>query len=163
MKVSPKIILDWPVLQKQVELARQAGKKIAFTNGCFDLIHYGHVRYLQAAKKTKRILVVGLNSDASVRRNKGQERPIVKQMQRAEVLAALQCVDWVTLFAEDTPQRLVEVLQPDVLVKGADWRGKPVAGSDVVRARKGRVEFIRYVPGSSTTLLIKKILKTCRD
>jgi rfaE bifunctional protein nucleotidyltransferase chain/domain len=152
-------IVSLSVLKKRLAGLRRAGRTIAFTNGCFDILHCGHVRYLQSAKGKERgqgrVLIVGLNSDASVRRIKGPERPIVPQKERAEVLAALEVVDFVTIFNEETPQKLIEALRPDVLIKGADWKGKPVAGSDVVK----KVEMIRYVPGCSTTNIVEKIKK----
>ena len=134
-------------------------KKIAFTNGCFDILHYGHARYLEKAKAPSRILVVGLNSDASVSRLKGPGRPVNSQKARAGVLAALQAVDFVVIFNEDTPQKLIEAVKPDVLIKGADWKGKTVAGADAVKAHGGRVEFITFENGFSTTNLLKKVKK----
>ncbi len=136
---------------------RAQGRTIAFTNGCFDILHYGHVSYLQAAKGRNRILVVGLNSDASVRKLKGPGRPIHSQKMRAAVLAALACVDYVVIFNEETPYRLIKDLRPDVLIKGADWKDKAVVGRDIVKAYGGRVELIRYVPGFSTTRIIETI------
>ena len=118
---------------------RASGEKVVFTNGCFDLIHTGHTRYLQEARRLGDILVVGLNSDASVRAIKGPRRPVRGQDQRAEILAALGCVDHVTLFDEETPARLVAAVRPDVLVKGGDWPVEGIVGADFVRARGGRV------------------------
>lgn len=132
-------------------------KKIAFTNGCFDILHFGHVSYLEKAKRDNRVLIVGLNSDRSVRKLKGKGRPINPQSKRAAVLAALACVDYVTVFNGNTPREVIRALQPDILVKGADWKGKQVAGSDIVKARGGRVEFIRFVNGFSTSRLIAAI------
>ncbi len=150
-------IVSLNTLKKNISHLRRQGKKIAFTNGCFDIIHAGHVSYLEAAKKKGRVLVVGLNSDRSVRRIKGPQRPIVGEKERARVLGALGCVDYVTMFREDTPLKLIRALKPDVLIKGADWKGKPVVGQDVVRPYGGRVEFIKYLPQFSTTNVIKKI------
>jgi D-beta-D-heptose 7-phosphate kinase/D-beta-D-heptose 1-phosphate adenosyltransferase len=144
-----------------VSQARRAGRKIAFTNGCFDILHAGHVRYLTKAKKGKRCLIVGLNSDRSIRRIKGPQRPINEQQYRAEVLAALACVDWITIFDEETPYRLIAAVKPDVLIKGADWKGKTVVGEDIVKANGGRVELVAYVKGLSTTHIIETIRKTC--
>jgi D-beta-D-heptose 7-phosphate kinase/D-beta-D-heptose 1-phosphate adenosyltransferase len=136
---------------------------IAFTNGCFDILHYGHVSYLEAAKKKDRVLIVGMNSDASVRSlNKAPDRPIVPQDQRAAVLAGLACVDFVILFDEPTPAKLIAALKPGILIKGADWKGKEVAGADVVKANGGRVEFITYIERLSTTNIIEKIRLSCR-
>lgn len=129
-----------------------------FTNGCFDLMHVGHVRYLQAARRLGDVLVVGLNTDASVRRlNKAPERPIVPEEQRAEVLAALACVDYVVPFDDPDPGPLIADLQPDVLVKGGDWPPEKIIGRETVETRGGVVKTIPLVPGVSTTALIQKI------
>ncbi len=156
MDTSKKIV-SRDSLIRALRRHRGAGRRIAFTNGCFDLIHYGHIRYLEKAKRAGRILVVGLNSDASVRKIKGPSRPICPQKMRARVLAALTCVDYVTLFSQETPQALIRQVYPDILIKGADWKGRTVAGADFVRANGGRVEFIRFEPGFSTSRLIQKI------
>jgi len=141
--------------------ARAQGKRIVFTNGCFDLMHVGHTRYLQAAKALGDLLVVGVNSDASVKSlNKSPDRPIVPESQRAEVLAALGCVDHVVLFAEPDPQRLIRAVQPDVLVKGGDWSVETIVGRDIVEGRGGVVKTIPLVPGVSTTTLIQRIRST---
>jgi D-beta-D-heptose 7-phosphate kinase/D-beta-D-heptose 1-phosphate adenosyltransferase len=140
---------------------RQAGKRIVFTNGCFDLMHVGHTRYLQAAKDLGDLLVVAVNSDASVRSlNKALDRPIVSEAQRAEVVAALGCVDYVILFNEPDPQSLIAALQPDVLVKGGDWAVERIVGREIVEARGGIVRTIPLVPGVSTTSLIQRIRST---
>lgn len=134
------------------------GEKIVFTNGCFDLIHIGHTRFLQAARELGDLLVVGVNSDASVRGlNKEAGRPIVPEAQRAEVLAALACVDYVVLFDEPDPGRLISDLQPDVLVKGGDWAPDQIIGREIVEARGGIVRTIPLVPAVSTTSLVQKI------
>ncbi|MBI5416176.1 MAG: D-glycero-beta-D-manno-heptose 1-phosphate adenylyltransferase [Candidatus Omnitrophica bacterium] len=138
---------------------RRRGKTVAFTNGCFDILHLGHVQYLEKAKGRGRVLVIGLNSDRSVRLIKGPRRPIVSEKARAKVLAALACVDYVTIFDEDTPENLIAALKPDILVKGADWKGKKVAGSDIVRRLGGRVEYIRYIPQYSSTKIIEAVLQ----
>ncbi len=141
-----------------LERARAQHKRIVFTNGCFDLMHVGHTRYLQAAKQLGDLLVVGVNSDASVRSlNKAPDRPIVSEAQRAEVLAALGCVDYVVIFAEPDPLPLITALQPDVLVKGGDWPIDRIVGRDVVERRGGTVRTIPLVPGMSTTALIQRI------
>lgn len=143
-----------------VELARRRamGERIVFTNGCFDLLHVGHVRYLQEARELGDLLVVGLNSDASVRTlDKGHERPLVPEAQRAEVLAALAAVDYVVIFGEPDPGKLIAELQPDVLVKGGDWAPDQIVGRETVEARGGLVKSIPLVPGISTTALVKKI------
>jgi len=161
---SHKKITSVATLKKFITQYRKAGKTVAFTNGCFDILHYGHVSYLEAAKKDdSRVLIIGLNSDKSVRSlEKGPNRPIVPQAERAKVLAALQCVDHIVIFNEPTPQKLIEALKPDVLIKGADWKGKKVAGADAVKAHGGRVEFVTYIKGLSTTNIIEKISRSCR-
>jgi len=146
-----------PLLQR----ARAQKKRIVFTNGCFDLMHVGHTRYLQAAKDLGNLLVVAVNSDASVRSlNKAPDRPIVSDAQRAEVVAALGSVDYVILFDEPDPQSLIGSLQPDVLVKGGDWLVDRIVGREIVEARGGKVTTIPLVPGVSTTLLIQRIRTT---
>ncbi len=132
-----------------------------FTNGCFDLLHPGHVRYLRAAKRLGDVLVVGLNTDASVRRlGKGSDRPLVPQGARAEVVAALDMVDAVALFDHDTPRELIQLVQPDVLVKGGDWAPNRIVGADIVRARGGTVRSLRFVPSYSTTELVRRIKRS---
>ncbi len=138
-------------------LKRLRGKTVVFTNGCFDILHYGHVKYLQAAKKKGDVLIVGLNTDASVRRLKGRRRPVSPQRERAAVLAALACVDYVTLFREDTPLRLIKVVRPDVLVKGGDWKVARIVGAPTVSSYGGRVLTIPLIKGWSTTGLLKRI------
>lgn len=137
--------------------ARAAGRRVVFTNGVFDLLHPGHVRYLQQARALGDLLVVGINADRSVRANKGPERPVTPDAERAEVLAALACVDAVTIFDEETPIRLIDELQPDVLVKGADWAHDAIVGRDIVEARGGRVVRIAVEQGHSTTAILRKI------
>jgi len=140
---------------------RQAGKRIVFTNGCFDLMHVGHTRYLQAAKDLGDLLVVAVNSDESVRSlNKASDRPIVPEAQRAEVVAALGSVDYVILFNEPDPQNLIAALQPDILVKGGDWAVERIVGREIVEARGGIVRTIPLVPDVSTTALIQRIRST---
>src|SRR6185295_11604675 len=137
---------------------RTHGRRIVFTNGCFDLMHVGHTRYLQAARELGDVLIVGVNSDASVRAlKKAPDRPIVPQAQRAEVVAALGCVDYVVLFDEPDPAALIAALQPDVLVKGGDWTPDRIIGRDLVEARGGFVRTIPLVPDVSTTSLIERI------
>ena len=141
-----------------LQTARTQGKRIVFTNGCFDLMHIGHTRYLQAAKDLGDLLVVGVNTDASVRSlNKAPDRPIVPDVQRAEVVAALGCVDYVVLFNEPDPQSLIAAVQPDVLVKGGDWAVERIVGRETVEARGGMVKTIPLVPDMSTTSLIQRI------
>jgi D-glycero-beta-D-manno-heptose 1-phosphate adenylyltransferase len=140
-----------------VAARRSDGRRIAFTNGVFDLLHPGHTRYLQAARLLADVLVVGLNADESVRRNKGPDRPITRQDERAELLAALACVDAVVIFEEDTPDAIIRLVQPDVLVKGADWPADQIVGRDTVEARGGRVVRIPVEEGHSTTAIVEKI------
>jgi len=138
--------------------ARVQKRRIVFTNGCFDLMHVGHTRYLQEARRLGDLLVVGVNSDASVRSlNKASDRPIVSEAQRAEVVAALGCVDYVVIFTEPDPLNLITALQPDVLVKGGDWPVERIVGREFVEARGGVVRTIPLVPGVSTTGLIQRI------
>lgn len=134
-------------------------KKVVFTNGCFDILHPGHVDYLQKARKLGDVLVIGLNSDASVRRLKGPGRPLNSQKARALVLRALRFVDRVVIFSEDTPEKLIRKLRPNVLVKGGDWKGKKIAGAAFVESCGGKVRFIPFVKGFSTTGLLAKIQK----
>ena len=148
-------------LKKDLARLKKSGRTIAFTNGCFDILHYGHVSYLEKAKKAGRVLVIGLNSDASVRRLKGPERPVNPQLARASVLAALESVDYVTVFTQDTPEELIKAVSPDVLIKGADWKGKPVVGADYVKAKGGKVEFIKFVDHFSTTKIIEHVRASC--
>jgi rfaE bifunctional protein nucleotidyltransferase chain/domain len=137
--------------------ARAAGRTVVFTNGVFDLLHPGHVRYLRQAASLGDLLVVGLNTDASVARNKGPGRPITPERERAEIVGALECVAAVTLFDEDTPARIIQAVQPDVLVKGADWPADQIVGRDTVEARGGRVVRIAVEQGHSTTAILDRI------
>jgi rfaE bifunctional protein nucleotidyltransferase chain/domain len=138
---------------------RGAGKTIVFTNGVFDLLHIGHLRYLRHARALGDALIVGLNSDRSVRANKGPQRPITPEGERAEVLEALSCVDGVVVFDEETPHDLIALLAPDVLVKGADWAEDAIVGRDIVEARGGRVVRVALEPGQSTSAIIERIRK----
>jgi len=155
-----KNILSWEELKEAVERLREKGGKVVFTNGCFDILHAGHVRYLKQARAAGDILVLGLNSDSSVRKIKGEKRPIVPQKERAEVVASLRSVDYVTIFEETTPLNLIEFLKPDVLVKGADWREEDIAGRNSVLSWGGRIELIPVVEGASTTKILEKICLT---
>ncbi|MDD3249534.1 MAG: D-glycero-beta-D-manno-heptose 1-phosphate adenylyltransferase [Smithellaceae bacterium] len=151
-------VLDKTVLKEKLDLLRQGGKKIAFTNGCFDILHAGHVRYLKEAGKTADVLVVALNSDSSVQAIKGPKRPLVPEKERAEVLAALECIDFITIFPEATPLELIGLLKPDVLIKGGDWTEEQIVGREEVRQWGGRVEIIPEFAGRSTTGIVEKIL-----
>ena len=141
-----------------LSLLRATGQTIVFTNGCFDLLHPGHTRYLATARSLGNILVVAINSDASVRAIKGEKRPINSQADRAETLAALESVSFVTIFNEPDPYKVIAALQPDVLVKGGDWPIEKIIGRDIVQARGGKVVNVPYVDGASTTGIIEKIL-----
>jgi D-beta-D-heptose 7-phosphate kinase/D-beta-D-heptose 1-phosphate adenosyltransferase len=148
-----------PLLQQ----VRRSGRTVVFTNGCFDLLHVGHVRYLAAARGEGDVLVVGLNSDRSVKTIKGDRRPIVPAAERAEVLAGLACVDFVTMFEEADPLRVIRALQPDVLVKGGDWAEAEIIGADTVKQEGGRVVRIPVVEGAGTSALIARILDRYRQ
>jgi D-glycero-beta-D-manno-heptose 1-phosphate adenylyltransferase len=139
------------------ESSRQAGRCVVFTNGVFDLLHPGHVRYLQAARAEGDVLIVGINSDRSVRAYKGPSRPITPERERAEILGALACVDAVVIFDEEIPDRIVSQIQPDVLVKGADWAPDAIVGRETVEARGGRVVRAPTEQGWSTSAIIEKI------
>jgi D-beta-D-heptose 7-phosphate kinase/D-beta-D-heptose 1-phosphate adenosyltransferase len=148
-------------LARIVRQANARGRRVVFTNGCFDLLHAGHVKLLEHARRQGDLLVVGINSDRSVHGlNKGPGRPVMGERDRALLLAALQSVDYVTIFSEPTPQRLIEQLQPDVLMKGADWSASAIVGSDVVRRKGGRVVRYPLLRGYSTTKLIHRIKTT---
>jgi len=151
-------ILDRETLKDKLDLLRQEGKKIAFTNGCFDILHVGHVRYLMEAKKTADILVLALNSDSSVRTIKGEKRPLVPENERAEVLAALECIDFITIFSELTPLEVIGCLRPDLLIKGGDWPEDKVVGRDEIKQWGGHVTIIPEVAGKSTTNIVEKII-----
>jgi rfaE bifunctional protein nucleotidyltransferase chain/domain len=152
-----KNVLTQAALVAAVRRIQRGGGKVVFTNGCFDVLHVGHVRYLQAARALGDALVVGVNADASVRRLKGPGRPLTPQRERAEILAALGCVDFTTIFGADTPLRLIEAVRPDVLVKGGDWPVERIVGREAVEAAGGVVRAIPFVKGRSTTALIGRI------
>ncbi len=140
-------------------ILRSVGKKIVFTNGCFDLLHTGHTRYLAKAKSLGQVLVVAINSDASVRTIKGEKRPINSLMERMETIAALESVDFVTFFNEPDPYNIISMLEPDILVKGGDWPVEKIIGGDFVVARGGKVVNVPYIEGASTTGIIERILR----
>jgi D-beta-D-heptose 7-phosphate kinase/D-beta-D-heptose 1-phosphate adenosyltransferase len=144
-----------PLLQRH----RQEGKRIVMTNGCFDLLHLGHIRYLQEARRQGDLLVVALNSDRSMRAIKGPKRPLIPEEERAEILAALACVDYVVLFDEPDPLRLIQAILPHTLAKGGDWTPDRIVGREVVEQAGGRVLSIPLTPGKSTTTLIERILE----
>jgi len=146
-------------LCRSVEALRAKGKRMVFTNGCFDLLHVGHIRYLEQAKALGDILIVGINSDRSVQALKGPLRPILPVEDRAEILSGLGCIDYITVFDEPTPLELITLLKPQVLVKGGDWTKEAVVGSEVVEGLGGKVVLLPFVEGSSTSNLIETILK----
>jgi len=152
-------ILDRNTL-KTILGKKRSTNKVVFTNGCFDILHYGHVKYLEDAKMNGSLLVVGVNSDSSVKKLKGSERPLNDQVNRARIIAALESVDYVTIFDEDTPYELIRSVMPDVLVKGGDWKIENIVGGDIVSKNGGRVLSIPFVQGLSTTDLINKIKKS---
>ena len=152
-------VKNLPALLQIIRRYKKQGKSIVFTNGCFDLLHLGHVTYLERAKSKGDLLIVAINSDRSVRTLKGRERPLVPQSERGRVLAGLSSVDYVTIFDEPTPLSLIRALEPDVLVKGADWKKDSIVGSDVVKHRGGKVITIPVVKGISTTQIIKRIVE----
>jgi D-beta-D-heptose 7-phosphate kinase / D-beta-D-heptose 1-phosphate adenosyltransferase len=151
------------VLRVLLDGERQRGRTVVFTNGCFDLLHLGHVKYLQKARKLGDLLVLGLNSDDSIRRLKGPKRPLIGQDERAHLMAALDCIDYVVIFDEDTPYELIRTLRPQVLVKGGDYTPEGVVGKDLVESWGGRVELIQFVDGKSTTNIIERILQQYRE
>jgi rfaE bifunctional protein nucleotidyltransferase chain/domain len=157
VRAQPAGVLSQADMKALVDRLRADGRRIVFTNGVFDVLHPGHLRYLQRARALGDALVVGVNADASVRRNKGPARPINPEHERAEVLAALDCVDAVVVFGEDTPAEIVALVQPDILVKGADWPADQIVGRDTVEARGGRVVLAEVEAGFSTTAIIEKI------
>ena len=152
MKILP---LDQLIIER--ERLRQSGKNVVFTNGCFDLLHPGHVRYLQQARALGDVLIVALNSDRSVRELKGHKRPILTEAERSEVMAALACVDFVTVFDEPTPREIISALLPDILVKGGDWGIDTIIGREEVEAAGGKVMSLAFVEGCSTSDVIERI------
>ncbi len=156
--ITNKIINNHEELSRLLAIHKQKGKKIIFTNGCFDLIHLGHIRLLHEAKSFGEILVVGLNTDESVRRLKGPARPCLEEEERAHIIASLDCVDYVTLFSEDTPLNLIKKIKPDILVKGSDYSKKKVIGWDIVEAYGGEVRIVELIKDLSTSRLIQKII-----
>ena len=157
MGFADKIVLDWNALREKVEARRAAGQRMVFTNGCFDLLHYGHVSYLARAAELGDYLLVALNSDASVRKLKGLHRPIQDEHSRLGVMAALGFVEFVTLFSQTTPLELIQLLLPEVLVKGGDWKPEQIVGAEDVLAAGGRVLSLPFVEGYSTTAIEQKI------
>jgi rfaE bifunctional protein nucleotidyltransferase chain/domain len=159
MKLQNKVIFSRKKLKAAVTRLKKSGRKIVFTNGCYDILHTGHTRLLKKAKAMGDALVVAINSDSSVRKIKGKDRPIVPQNERAEVLAALSSVDIVTIFYEPDPYNIIRDIVPDVLVKGGDWKKGTIIGTDIVEGAGGKVSNIKYIKGHSTTNIIKKVLE----
>jgi D-beta-D-heptose 7-phosphate kinase/D-beta-D-heptose 1-phosphate adenosyltransferase len=157
-----KKIVTLSALKRLCARSRTRKKRIVFTNGCFDILHAGHVKYLQKAKGLGDILVLGLNSDSSIRRIKGPTRPIVRQEDRAAVVSSLGCVDYVTVFGEDTPIKVIKAVKPDILVKGADWMAGSIVGADFVRSYGGRAVTVPLVKGRSTSDIIRRIRRTSK-
>ena len=147
-------------LRRILSACRREQRTVVFTNGCFDLLHAGHVKLLERARRLGDVLVVGLNSDRSVRRLKGPGRPVIKQGDRALLLAAMDSIDYVTIFGEATPARLIASVQPDILIKGADWNASQIIGADVVRQRRGRIVRFPVVRGYSTSEIIARIQRS---
>ena len=148
--------LTLPELLKKLPATRK-GRRVVFTNGCFDILHVGHVRYLQEARALGDLLVLGLNSDLSVKKLKGETRPVQNESDRAEILASLACVDFVVVFGEETPLELIKQVQPDILVKGGDWPVDKIVGAKEVLARGGQVKSLKFHPGRSTTSILERI------
>ena len=144
-------------LKDVLGLYRNTGGRIVFTNGCFDIMHAGHAQYLEEARAMGDVLIVAINSDASVRRLKGPKRPVIGQQDRALMLAALESVDYVVIFEEDTPYEVIKILEPDLLVKGGDWTPDQIVGADIVLARGGEVKSLPFRPGLSTSSIIERI------
>lgn len=152
------VFLSQNELLKQLAVTR-GKRRVVFTNGCFDLLHVGHIRYLKEAREQGDLLVVGLNSDASVSKLKGADRPLQSEEERGEILASLAAVDYVTLFTEDTPENLIHAVKPDILVKGGDWPIEKIVGAPFVLKNGGQVKSLQFVNGRSTSSLVEKIRK----
>ncbi len=152
-------IVSLPLLKRHVARLKKNGQKVVFTNGCFDILHYGHTKYLQDARLKGDCLVVAVNSDSSIRSIKSANRPVIGQADRLRVVAALGCVDFVVLFKERNPIRLIKAIRPDVLVKGSDWKKKTIVGADFVESYGGKVLTVQLVKGRSTTAIIEKIVR----
>lgn len=149
-------VRTFDTIEQALAPLKAEGKKIVFTNGCFDLLHVGHVRYLQEARSLGDVLVVGVNSDASVKRLKGPTRPVQIEADRAEILAALGCVNFTVIFTDDTPETLIHKVKPDILVKGGDWKIEQIVGGTFVASYGGQVMSLQFIDGKSTTKLIEK-------
>lgn len=160
LEIIKKKIFTRETLLRQMNVWRMLSQKIVFTNGCFDLLHHGHIDYLSKAADFGDVLVIGVNSDSSVKKlNKGANRPIQNENDRALILSSLQFVEAIIVFEEDTPYELIKIVQPDVLVKGGDWKENEIVGADVVKAKEGTVAVVPFVEGYSTTNIEKRIQK----
>ncbi|MCS7176868.1 MAG: D-glycero-beta-D-manno-heptose 1-phosphate adenylyltransferase [Candidatus Kapabacteria bacterium] len=153
------MVVERALLGALCQHLRASAKRLVFTNGCFDVLHLGHVRYLEQARRLGDVLIVGVNSDASVRRLKGEKRPLRSEQERAALVAALKPVDFVTIFDEDTPTALIAELRPDVLVKGGDYQYEQIAGAELVRSWGGEVVILPYVEGYSTTRFVEELIR----
>lgn len=158
MRIAKNKIKSPQELKKIISRLKKQGKKIAFTNGCFNILHYGHVSYLEKAKRLTDILVIAINSDSSMRRIKGKTRPILNLGDRMGIIAALECVDFITSFNQDTPREIIKLLKPDMLIKGGDWNRNEIVGKNVVESYGGKVKTIPYIKGQSTTKIINRLL-----
>lgn len=159
MRVKPPALLKEGEIIEVCEEIRREGKSIVFTNGCFDILHPGHISTLEFAKKHGDVLIVGVNSDLSVKKIKGKGKPVMREDERVKMLLACRFVDYVVIFNEETPLRIIEMIKPHVIVKGGDWKGKKIAGEDVVKKYGGKIIFAPYLQGISTTEIIKRIKK----
>ena len=157
MRLTREKIQSVQALHRILKGRRASGRRVVFTNGCFDLLHVGHVRYLEKARAAGDLLVVALNSDRSVNRLKGRGRPVIPQQERAEILAALECVDYVVIFDEDTPREMIRRLLPDVLAKGADWPADQIVGRRIVESHGGRILSIDFEEGNSSSEILDRI------
>jgi D-beta-D-heptose 7-phosphate kinase/D-beta-D-heptose 1-phosphate adenosyltransferase len=152
-------ITSLSILKRRIARLKHNGKRVVFTNGCFDILHYGHVKYLQDARAKGDCLVVAVNSDSSIKKIKAKNRPVIAEADRLRVVAALGCVDYVVLFNQVDPLKLIKTLKPDILIKGADWNKKKIVGADFVESYGGKVETVKLVQGRSTSAIIGKIIK----
>lgn len=163
MSMAKEKIKDIEEITTIVEHLKKEGKIIVFTNGCFDILHSGHIQYLYDAKRLGDILIIGLNSDSSIKRIKGEKRPIINEWERAYILSALEMVDFIVIFDEDTPYELIKAIKPNILVKGGDWDIEKIVGRDIVESYGGKVLNIPFVEGKSTTNIIQRVIDVyCR-
>jgi len=152
-------IISLSKLKRKISLLKFKGSRIVFTNGCFDILHYGHIKYLQDAKNKGDYLIVAVNSDSSIKKIKGKNRPVIGQSDRLKTVAAISSVDFVVLFNEDNPLKLIKALKPDILIKGADWSKHKIIGADFVESYGGKVLTVNLVKGRSTSRIIEKIIR----